>query len=70
MNTSMLDGLLNDPVLSPGIINLPSGVTETGQPEQVADVVEYLLSPKSSFIHGQVIYVDGGSEAIMRPDLV
>tara|TARA_B100000700_G_scaffold256619_1_gene289950 strand:+ start:176 stop:958 length:783 start_codon:yes stop_codon:yes gene_type:complete len=70
MDTAMLDGLLADPILSPGVSNLPSGITSTAQPQQIADVVEFLLGPSSSFIHGQVIYVDGGTEAILRPDLV
>lgn len=70
MYTSMLDGLLADPVLSPGVVNLPKGVEETGHPDQVSEVVQFLLSAKSSFVHGQIIYVDGGTEAIMRPDIV
>ena len=70
MDTAMLDGLLADPILSPGVSNLPFGIEPTAQPEQIADVVEFLLGASSSFIHGQVIYVDGGTEAILRPGLV
>ena len=31
-----------------------------GKPEEVADTVEFLISSKSSYITGTVIYVDGG----------
>lgn len=35
-----------------------------GQPEEVADVVAFLLSDKASYIHGSVISIDGGSAAL------
>ncbi|UOE92783.1 SDR family oxidoreductase [Alkalihalobacillus sp. LMS39] len=31
-----------------------------GKPEEVADVVQFLLSEKASYIHGQIISVNGG----------
>ena len=35
-----------------------------GQPEEVADVVAFLLSEQASYIHGAVISIDGGSSAL------
>lgn len=35
-----------------------------GQPHEVADVVVFLLSEESSYIHGAVISVDGGAAAL------
>jgi len=39
----------------------------TGQPEEIADFISYLLSPKSSFICGSVLFIDGGYDAVTRP---
>jgi NAD(P)-dependent dehydrogenase (short-subunit alcohol dehydrogenase family) len=35
-----------------------------GQPREVADVVTFLLSEESSYIHGAVISIDGGAAAL------
>lgn len=35
-----------------------------GQPHEVADVVSFLLSDESSYIHGAVISIDGGAAAL------
>lgn len=38
-----------------------------GEPEDQASAVCYLLSPEARFICGSVLFVDGGSDAQMRP---
>jgi NAD(P)-dependent dehydrogenase (short-subunit alcohol dehydrogenase family) len=35
-----------------------------GQPHEVANVVTFLLSEESSYIHGAVISIDGGASAL------
>ena len=35
-------------------------LARNGQPEEVADVVEFLLSDKASYINGETVNVDGG----------
>lgn len=39
-----------------------------GQPEQIADAVCFLLSDKAAFVCGSVLFVDGGHDAMFRPD--
>ena len=39
-----------------------------GQPQQIADVVSFLLGPGADYMTGAIIFVDGGHDAMLRPD--
>jgi NAD(P)-dependent dehydrogenase (short-subunit alcohol dehydrogenase family) len=43
-------------------------VGRMGRPEEIAGVVRYLLGPETAFVHGAIWYVDGGADALVRPD--
>ena len=43
-------------------------VGRAGEPEDIANVVSFLLTPAASFICGSVLFVDGGHDAMFRPD--
>jgi len=43
-------------------------VGNAAQPEQIASAMRYLLSPEASFVCGAVLFVDGGTDAMLRPD--
>ncbi len=45
---------------------VPLGVL--GEPEQIANVITFLLSEQASFVSGSVFFVDGGHDAMLRPD--
>ncbi len=39
-----------------------------GKPEDMAKATKFLLSEDSSFICGTVMFIDGGHDAMLRPD--
>ena len=48
------------------IASIPVG--RPGQPSDMADAASFLLGEKASFICGSMLFVDGGHDAMMRPD--
>jgi NAD(P)-dependent dehydrogenase (short-subunit alcohol dehydrogenase family) len=70
METPMLDGLMADPMMAAGIDSYPSGVRPSGTAEDVGRAVRFLIGPDATFVHGQVLFVDGGTDALLRPDVI
>ncbi len=68
--TPLLQGSLDDPVLGPLVDALPIPLEQRGQPEDIAGVASFLLGPDAAYIHGAVIFADGGTDALVRPDIV
>lgn len=69
VETPMIQELLDDPV---GIEMLDSGVpmplSGHSKPEQIAPVLAFLTSAENTLITGQMIFVDGGADSIIRGD--
>jgi len=68
--TPLTDKVMEDPQLGSVIkefgASVPTGAL--GQPEQIANGVCFLLSEHASFVCGSVLFVDGGHDAMLRPD--
>ena len=48
------------------IASIPVG--RPGLPEDMANAASFMLSDKASFICGAMIFIDGGHDAMLRPD--
>ncbi len=70
VDTPLLAGGLDDPVLRPLIEALPVPVGRRATPDEIAASVGFLLDPANGFVHGAVLFVDGGSDALLVPDRI
>jgi NAD(P)-dependent dehydrogenase (short-subunit alcohol dehydrogenase family) len=68
METPMLDRLLSDDQHAPAINALPVPLGRSAPAEEIAGAVVFLLGPDASYVHGHVIFADGGSHAVVDPD--
>lgn len=66
--TPMLDRLHADPVMSEPVKALPIPMGRTAPPVELASTIAFLLGPDARYVHGTILHVDGGSDAIVRPD--
>lgn len=70
VDTPLLAGSLQDPTLGPLVEALPVPVGRRATPAEIAGALAFLLDPANGYIHGAVLFVDGGSDAQLRPDSV
>lgn len=66
--TPMLQAVQDHPTISKSLDMIPIPQKRFGTPDEMADIIEFLLSDTASYMHGSVIYVDGGTDAQIRPD--
>jgi NAD(P)-dependent dehydrogenase (short-subunit alcohol dehydrogenase family) len=68
--TAMSAAVEDDPLYGPAIKEFVATIPlqRPGQPEDMAKAASFLLGDDASFISGSILFVDGGHDAMFRPD--
>jgi NAD(P)-dependent dehydrogenase (short-subunit alcohol dehydrogenase family) len=67
VETAMTAESRSDPVYGKYIDAFPVPLGRSGQPAELASLAVFLLT-QASFMAGSIVLVDGGTEALLRPD--
>lgn len=66
--TPMVQAIKEDPEMGPFVDRLPIPLGRPGTPEEMAGVIRFMLSDAAAYITGMMLWVDGGTDAAVRPD--
>ena len=68
IETPMITDMRSDPDVGPLLAMLPIPVGRTGRPEEIAALIDFLIGPEGGYFCGSVVFCDGGSDALLRPN--
>ena len=68
VETPLLQASREDPTIGQFIDAFPIPVGRKGTADELAAFVAFLLGPDARFFCGSVLFVDGGTDALLRPD--
>lgn len=66
--TPLLQEGLDDPATGDLIRGLPIPLGRMGEPDEIAEVVAWLLGDGARYVHGSTLFADGGIDALLSPD--
>jgi NAD(P)-dependent dehydrogenase (short-subunit alcohol dehydrogenase family) len=66
--TPLMDGAAAHPVWGKGVQALSVPLGRWAEPAEIAATIAFLLGPEASYVHGSIVYADGGNDAELRPD--
>jgi NAD(P)-dependent dehydrogenase (short-subunit alcohol dehydrogenase family) len=68
IETPLLQASREDPVIGAFVDDFPVPVGRPGTADEVAAFVEFLLGRHARFICGSLLFIDGGTDALLRAD--
>lgn len=69
VHTPMLAGLDDSRALQDVMVNTtPKAVSAYARPEELAEVIGWLVTAETAYVVGQILFADGGTDAILQPD--
>ena len=68
VETPLLDASRADARFGEAIRKFVAPIGRNTTPDEIANVVSFLQSEQASFVHGTVVFVDGGMDAMSRSD--
>ena len=67
IDTGMTRPLLDMPGVKDSLDMIPIPRGRWGQPEEIANAIAFLGSQEASYVVGQTLFVDGGTDALLQP---
>ena len=67
IDTGMTRPLLDMPGVKDSLDMIPIPLGRWGQPEEIANAIAFLGSQEASYVVGQTLFVDGGTDALLQP---
>ena len=66
--TPMFRGAADHPLIGKSVEAIPIPQNRYAAADEIAGVIEFMLSDAAAYMQGSVVYVDGGTDAQLRPD--
>lgn len=67
IETPMTTEQRQDPLIGQLLEAFPVPRGPAGQPDEVAAIIDFMLSPAASLLYGTILFADGGTDASLRP---
>ncbi len=66
--TAMVAEGMADPILGQHMDKFPMPIGRNGKAEEIAEFLCFLLSDRARFFVGSILFIDGGTDALLRAD--